>query len=263
MRSVEAYVYETEMSTPPKDPDRVATGFVDSVQALRYSTPQVSYNAFEKNGIVGNLVRTGSRVLDVGCGTGGTLQYLCGSRQCEVVGLEPNHSRATVAQEIGVTIHEITLDQADPTTLGTFDYVMFLDVLEHLANPHEVLVGAGRLLKPGGLVIVSVPNVAHWSVRLGLLFGNFNYTEAGIMDATHLRWFTRRTVTNMVQSAGYALRSYEVSAGTWLTVYGTVWPWKWIPNGIRARMIRLCSKLSPGLFGAQHIVSAGLAQAEP
>ena len=157
---------------------------------------------------------------------------------------------------MGVTIHEMTLDQADAATLGTFDCVMFLDVLEHVANPHEVLVDAGRLLKPGGVVIVSVPNVAHWSIRLGLLFGNFDYTEAGIMDATHLRWFTRKTATNMLHSAGFELRSYDVSAGTWLAVYGTAWPWKWIPYGARARMIRFCSALSPGLFGAQHIVSA-------
>lgn len=249
---------EHGLSLPPQDPDKVAAGFVASVEALRYSTPQVSFNAFEKNGIVANLVRAGSRVLDVGCGTGGTLKSLRDSRQCEVVGLEPNHSRAAAVAETGVTIHQMTLDQADPARLGTFDYVMFLDVLEHMANPHAVLVDAVRLLKPGGVVIVSVPNVAHWSVRLDLLFGNFDYSTAEIMDATHLRWFTRRTVTNMMQSAGYRVGSYSVSAGTWLTVYGRIWPWKWIPYGIRSRVIRLGAKLAPTLFGAQHIVSARL-----
>ncbi|MBI2276591.1 MAG: class I SAM-dependent methyltransferase [Dechloromonas sp.] len=242
---------------PTTDPDRAAAGFVDSVQALRYNTPPVSFSAFEKNGIVARLIRPGSRVLDVGCGMGGTLKSLRDTRQCEVVGLEPNHSRAAAVEEAGVTIIQTTLDQADPATLGMFDYVMFLDVLEHMANPHEVLVDAGRLLKPGGVVIVSVPNVAHWSVRLNLLFGNFDYAEAEIMDATHLRWFTRRTVTKMVEAAGYELKTYDVSAGTWLTVYARVWPWKWIPYGIRARMIRFCVKLAPTLFGAQHIVSTG------
>jgi methionine biosynthesis protein MetW len=246
------------MNAHVKDPDNVSAGFVGSVQALRYGTPQVSFNAYEKNGIVANLVPPGSRVLDVGCGTGATLRSLRDTRQCEVVGLEPNHSRAAVVEEMGVTIHEMTLDQADPATLGKFDCVMFLDVLEHIANPHEVLIDAARLLTPEGVVILSVPNVAHWSVRWELLFGNFEYAQAGIMDATHLRWFTRKTVESLVESAGYELKTYQVSAGTWLTVYGTMWPWKGIPHSIKSRLIRLGAKLAPSLFGAQHIVSATL-----
>jgi len=242
--------------SPAQDPDRAAAGFVAAVQPLRYNTPAISFDPFEKNGIVARWVPPGSRVLDVGCGMGATLRNLRDARQCEVVGLEPNHSRAAAVDETGVCIHEMTLDQADAASLGRFDVVMFLDVLEHMANPHEVLVDAARLLAPGARLIVSVPNVAHWSVRLALLFGRFDYTDAGIMDATHLRWFTRKTVTYMLQAAGYELKSYEVSAGTWLTAYRQVWPWRWMPMRLKAPLVRMGARLAPGLFGAQHIVSA-------
>jgi methionine biosynthesis protein MetW len=242
----------------PSNPDTTAAGFVDAVRALRYTTPSVSFDRHEKNGIVARLVRDGARVLDVGCGTGGTLKHLRDSKRCEVMGLEPHHSRAEAVEAAGVPIREMTLDQADPANLGRFDYVMFLDVLEHVADPRQVLADAARLLAPGGRVIVSVPNVAHWSVRWALLFGRFDYTESGIMDATHLRWFTRKTLAKMLDAAGYDQESYQVSAGTWLAVYAEALPWKWMPSMLKRPIVRLGAQLAPDLFGAQHIVSSTL-----
>ena len=85
---------------------------------------------------------------------------------------------------------------------GAYDAILFLDVLEHLRDPDGVLRAARDWLRPGGRVLCSLPNVAHWRVRLALARGRFDYTENGLMDATHLRWFTRRTARELLTRAG-------------------------------------------------------------
>jgi len=77
---------------------------------------------------------------------------------------------------------------------AAFDGVVFKDVLEHVADPAALLRDARSLLRPGGRVIASIPNVAHWTVRLRLLFGHFDYTPTGLLDATHLRFFMEASV---------------------------------------------------------------------
>lgn len=86
-----------------------------------------------------------------------------------------------------------------------FDVVIYGDVLEHLVDPGRVLAETARILKPGGQVLASIPNVAHGSVRLSLLAGQFRYTDTGILDNTHLRFFTKETMKEMFQDAGYRI----------------------------------------------------------
>ena len=133
------------------------------------------------------IVPSGSRVLDIGCGTGWTAKELIDKKGCEVIGVEPNELRAEVARSNGIQVHAGYLEDLRIEETDLFDVVLFGDVLEHLSNPLSILCDAKKYLRPGGCVVVSVPNVAHWMVRLDLLRGRFNYQQAGIMDATHLR----------------------------------------------------------------------------
>ena len=91
-----------------------------------------------------------------------------------------------------------------------FDVVLLLDVLEHLRDPERILRRARRALT-GGRVIVSLPNVANVTVRLTLLFGRFEYTERGILDRTHLRFFTRRSALRMLRDAGFTVEHREMT----------------------------------------------------
>jgi 2-polyprenyl-3-methyl-5-hydroxy-6-metoxy-1,4-benzoquinol methylase len=91
-----------------------------------------------------------------------------------------------------------------------FDWILFADVLEHLRNPAEVLAHAVPCLKPAGKILISVPNVANILVRLSLLLGRFDYTERGILDHTHLRFFTRKSLMEILAQSG--LRAVEVHA---------------------------------------------------
>ena len=84
-----------------------------------------------------------------------------------------------------------------------FDKILFMDVLEHLVTPEKLLQDARAVLKSSSQLLISVPNVANITVRLALVFGSFNYTERGILDKTHLRWFTRKTARRMLEANGY------------------------------------------------------------
>ena len=88
---------------------------------------------------------------------------------------------------------------------------MFGDTLEHLADPVAVLRRLRPALADDGALVVSIPNVANWAMRLGLLAGRFRYTERGILDRTHLRFYTARTVREMLAEAGFRTESLVAS----------------------------------------------------
>jgi 2-polyprenyl-3-methyl-5-hydroxy-6-metoxy-1,4-benzoquinol methylase len=144
--------------------------------------------------------RKGKDVLDVGCGFATTSQFVQ-QRGNRVVGIESNADAVAVARTRIAEVVEA--DLLNIPNVGKFDTIIFADVLEHLAWPVGVLKKYADLLKPDGTVIVSLPNVGLWSVRLGLLFGGFRYQDSGVLDRTHLRFFTRRSALEMLRSAGY------------------------------------------------------------
>ncbi len=149
--------------------------------------------------------RKGADVLDVGCGfatTSAEIEKL-GNR---VTGIELNGDAAVKASSRLTAVVQSDLGDLGGVAarLGSamFDVVMFADVLEHLPDPLPVLRDYLRFLRPGGSVIVSLPNVALWSVRLMLLAGRFDYADSGVLDRTHLRFFTRTTAKALVADAG-------------------------------------------------------------
>ena len=208
----------------------------------------------EVSGIIANLVPRGSRVLDVGCGTGALSVLLRDVREASVTGVEPDASRAARARERGIEAVTGVLTASLHETLGEFDVAIYADVLEHLVDPLAELIKVRPFLKPGGVVVISVPNVAHWSVRADLLFGRFRYAEVGIMDATHLRWFTEETLRQLLDQAGVEILSIERSAGVTLPCYWQT-PTKYMPSRVRNAMVRRASRWFPRLFGGQHVVA--------
>ena len=155
--------------------------------------------------------RAGLRVLDVGCGfatTSARIQSLGN----EVTGIDSSPEiEAVAAKRIARVIHGDVTD-AD---LGDerFDAIIFADVLEHLPWPVSVLRRYLRWLKPGGSVIISLPNVGLWSVRLAHLFGRWNYDETGVLDRTHLRFFTRRSARWLIEQAGLEIARTTYNPG--------------------------------------------------
>jgi methionine biosynthesis protein MetW len=239
-------------------PDRHAVGFLDVVpEPLRYDGH--TSDPLEAAGVIAGLMPANKRVLDVGCGTGSLSRLLVDLRGALVVGIEPDPKRATIARKRGIDARDGFFDEATASSLGKFDVVVFADVLEHLPDPASALQLTRQVLKSDGMVIVSVPNVAHWSVRLELLFGRFNYQSCGIMDATHLRWFTEYSLRAFFESSGYRVDVIRQTAGTGGSVYHEYCFWRWFrPRRYRIPLIRWLAKSLPRLFGYQHVVRAYL-----
>jgi 2-polyprenyl-3-methyl-5-hydroxy-6-metoxy-1,4-benzoquinol methylase len=147
----------------------------------------------------------GLRILDVGCGTGalGALLQKNGNR---VEGITCSANEARIAAGRLERAHVLDLNDCGRVAAaveGSFDALLFADVLEHLPDPQKTLAALLGRLAPGGRVYVSLPNVACFYVRLGLLFGRFDYSpDGGVLDETHLRLYTLRTARKLLREAG-------------------------------------------------------------
>jgi 2-polyprenyl-3-methyl-5-hydroxy-6-metoxy-1,4-benzoquinol methylase len=182
-------------------------------------------------------VPRGATVLDVGAWTGAHGDWLAERRGVTVDGVELNGEAAAEARRYREMLVGSIEDPALRERIGSgYDAVLFLDVLEHLADPDAVLRAALEWLAPGGVVLCSIPNVAHWRVRLALLRGRFDYEDSGLLDRTHLRWYTRKTARDLVREAGYEL----------------TWEHAVVPQHPRVRVPQRL--LRPELFGYQFLI---------
>jgi 2-polyprenyl-3-methyl-5-hydroxy-6-metoxy-1,4-benzoquinol methylase len=155
-------------------------------------------------------------LLDIGCGRG---QIAAVARQFgyQVTGIECHPGALEAASNRMDRL--LPVDLADHQTVAAaladrnFDVILFACVLEHTPDPLSVLRFYRRFLKPNGRIVVSLPNIACWDRRLALLFGRFDYADSGIMDRTHLRFFTFRTAQALLQEAGLATVSAAHAPG--------------------------------------------------
>jgi methionine biosynthesis protein MetW len=171
-------------------------------------------------GKIVKLIAPGSTVLDVGCATG-YLAELLRPKNCVVTGIDNNAEAAKTARKHCAEVIVADLETQSLPALfkrKKFDVVVFADVLEHLKAPGDVLQAAHRIVKPGGHVVASIPNIAHGAIRLALLAGNFDYTELGILDDTHLRFFTAKTLEEMFLATGYHIEQVD---RTTVPLFGT------------------------------------------
>lgn len=157
------------------------------------------------------MVGKSKRVVDFGCATG-YFAKLLSQEGCEVVGVEINPDAAKIAEQYCKRVVVADLDNIDLTTIlgdDKFEVATFGDVLEHLKDPWTFLSTVKKILTPNGYVVASVPNVAHGSVRLALAEGRFEYTELGLLDSTHIRFFTYESLHHLFESSGYGIESED------------------------------------------------------
>jgi methionine biosynthesis protein MetW len=243
------------MNLKAKTPDDSSLGFLETApDPLRYENP--SRDPEEVAMKIASHVLRGSRVLDVGCGTGCISELIAGQCDAELTGIEPDADRVAMARSRGLDIVEGYLTEEFFGLHGKFDAILFVDVLEHLSSPGVLLRMARAGLNPGGRVVVSVPNIAHWSVRSRLLRGKFDFGRFGIMDATHLRWFTRRTLGELFERMGYEVVIRDSTLGMALGCYHSDRPFRWMRPNMKRRVARSMLKRWPGAFACQHIFVA-------
>lgn len=141
------------------------------------------------------------KILDIGIGAG-ILGRWFSSKDYEICGIEPNPIWAREAKEYYKDIFIGTLEETPTDFFQDVDVVVCGDVLEHMADPKSTLKMVVSIHKKGTVFIISVPNIANIWVRLNLLFGKFDYTERGILDKTHIKFFTKKSLKSMLEESG-------------------------------------------------------------
>ncbi len=190
-----------------------------------------------------------AKVLDIGCGSSPIGKELKARGFTSLTAVEVDQEAKRMAQEV---YHQV-VDSHSELQGNKYGIVLLLDVIEHLADPDTFLTEVTALLNDGGTFLISVPNVAHWSVRIPLLFGIFNYTDRAILDRTHLQFFTRSFFKKLITNHKDLSLTY---LGATIEPAEFVLPKAIWDNSIYRTIskVRLyLANLLPGLMAYQHV----------
>lgn len=158
-----------------------------------------------------DAVKVNSLVLDIGCASGSIGEYLIEKKKCFVIGIDNRKSEVNIAKKRlnEVIFGDLNKNETFQKINHKFDVVLATSVVEHLIDPQNTLKRVRNLLKPNGKLIVSTPNIVHWSMRKKIIKGNFDYEEYGILDNTHLHFYTIKTFKALVQESGYKINNVK------------------------------------------------------
>ncbi len=154
--------------------------------------------------LANDFIVDNSSVLDVGCACGDFGELVNRNKKCNIYGMEYDVESLNIATETNAyqMVHHVDLNIFDEEKFEAynnyFDSIVTLDVLEHILNPNEVIGRLKKFLKKDGFFIISLPNVAFCDIKVGLLKNNFTYADTGILDKTHLKFYTYKSISNMM-----------------------------------------------------------------
>jgi methionine biosynthesis protein MetW len=197
-------------------------------------------------------VRAGERVLQVDCGPGWLAEKMsaCGA---SVIATDLSAVAVTRAQQRGVDARQFLLDEGPlPFADGSFDMVVSDSQLEHRFRVDHALDEFIRVLRPGGRLLLLLPNIAHWRVRLRLLCGRFPYEEHTPTDALHIRFFTLGDIRRQLEARGLRVAGVDGSASLWVS---SLYP-RWLQSGHVAALYTRLARRWPSLFARDFIVLA-------
>lgn len=197
--------------------------------------------------VLARIPARAKRVLDLGCGNGALGRALKARQAVHVTGVTFSPEEASHARSALDRVEQADLETAEYASLGPFDCVVASHVLEHVRDPVAVLQRVRAALEPGGLLVVALPNALHYRQRLEFLAGRFRYTDGGIMDRTHYRFFDWDTARGLVLDAGFALVSAEAEGG---------FPGSRFLGAAKTRLDALATLRFPALLGVQFLVRA-------
>jgi SAM-dependent methyltransferase len=204
--------------------------------------------------VLASIPPLAQRVLDIGCGAGTLGQAIKARRDCSVTGVTFSEHEARLARLHINHVVVADLNGFDPAPLGQFDCIVCSHVLEHLMAPEDLLRRLQPCLAPQGVLVVALPNVLFWKQRAQFLLGRFRYTEGGLMDNTHLRFFDWHSATRLLTASGYALQTRAAD--------GQV-PWsRFLGTSLSKLLNRNALARWPGLFGFQFVLCGRLNPAE-
>lgn len=185
-------------------------------------------------------VGKGKNVLDVGCGPG-HLSKAMRDQGNNVDGIEIDDDAIAIAKDRCNNVWKVNVERDPlPVPEENYDVLVFADVLEHMVWPDDALANLTKYLKKDGIIIVAIPNAAEFRIRLRLLVGKFQYDDSdvsGLMDVTHVRWFTRSTAKELINAAGFRiLKIYSVG----LSYY---YPFKILPTWFAEEFVFIAQRM--------------------
>lgn len=197
-------------------------------------------------------VAPGARCLDVGCGDGRTAGLWLREYGCEYVGVDVSDNAIAEAQELGLDVRKISDASELPFPDGTFDAALSIEVFEHLFDPLATAREIFRVLKPGGVLIATLPNVAYWRRRLELVVGRWNPVGDDLSIEQpwrdpHVRFFTASTLASMLENAGYDRVHVAGHAGNFVRDLPCIGLRVW--NRKTSRPYRWAQRRHPSVFG--------------
>lgn len=156
---------------------------------------------------IANQVKENSVVLDVGCGAGTLGKLLKTEKGCRVYGIDIDKKALRFAKKKYDGVMDVSVSEPESRkykkvmrSKRKYDVIIFADLLEHIQDPGRLLYDFSKKLSQGGKFLISIPNVAHWDIILGLLKNNFNYDTTGLLDTTHIRFYTYNSFLDLISN---------------------------------------------------------------
>lgn len=176
------------------------------------------YNSFNSNPYsahqkICSYVKEG-KVLDVGCAEG-NLSKMMKMKGCHVFGVEIDENSAKIAKKYceKVIIGNVEKIKLPDEYENYFDYIVLADVVEHLKEPLDFILRFKNYLKDDGKLIISVPNITNWRIRMNIILGKWNYTKYGILDEGHLRFFNEKGAKKLFHDSGFVIDKFDLTVG--------------------------------------------------
>jgi 2-polyprenyl-3-methyl-5-hydroxy-6-metoxy-1,4-benzoquinol methylase len=168
-----------------------------------------SYYQHDRFEMVDYVPRSANTILEVGCGGGAFGELIKAKQECEYWGIEMSESAIIAKKKLDI-VYSMSLEQCKDLPENYFDCIVFNDVIEHLVDPVGTINLCKKLLKKDGYLVSSIPNIRHAPYLYRLFYlGEFEYGSAGLMDYTHLHFFTKKSIANMYINSGYLIIKHE------------------------------------------------------
>ena len=204
--------------------------------------------ANDGNGDVLAFLTEPGQVLDIGCGRGDNARRLK-SLGYTIDGITISENELQEAGGFLQNGYIYNLENGLPPGAknNSYDYIICSHVLEHICYPGKVLLDIRACLKPGGKLIVALPNLFHYASRWKLFKGEFNYQDSGVWDNTHFKWYSFKTGKELLEQKGFTVITEKVTG----ELPGNSLFSKILPKRLAGALFNLLTKISPGLFGYQ------------
>jgi len=192
-------------------------------------------------------------VLDIGCGAGSHAEvFVAEGKTVDGITLSPEEARLASVWCNKVFTYDLELGIPDLLS-GPYDLCLCSHVIEHIRDPSPILHGVRRVLAPQGMLLIALPNLLQYKYRWALFRGRFKYEDTGVMDSTHVRWYTLDSGKELLESHGFIVEKRTSSGHFPLSKLRTI-----LPKSLVRSIDRFTVGRFPGLFGYEHLFLARL-----